>query len=239
MNIIGLTGKAGSGKDEIAKILVAKHNFVTVSFADPMKRFCMEIFHFTVEQLWGPSEKRNEPDLRYPRKDHKWEHGINCNVGDRCLCCNVLLEESLETTCCLTPRYALQTLGTEWGRNAYTRVWSTYAFEVAKTLLAYEPVDDGGINEYPDYTPWIGIQYTMQPDYTPRGVVIPDFRFQEEIADARALGGRIWHRSGAGSLTGAQARHISETTKLEYDEEIPWVEQVTDLPAIVKDLLAK
>lgn len=89
-HLIGLTGRAGSGKDTVADILVARHGFKKIALADPMKRFCQEIFGFTVEQLWGPSEKRNEPDPR-------WDG--------------------------LTPRKALQTLGTEWGRTMHPDAW--------------------------------------------------------------------------------------------------------------------
>lgn len=89
-HLIGLTGRAGSGKDTIADILVSRHGFKKIALADPMKRFCREIFGFTDEQLWGPSEKRNEPDPR-------WDG--------------------------LTPRKALQMLGTEWGRAMHPDVW--------------------------------------------------------------------------------------------------------------------
>jgi len=62
MNIIGVTGQAGSGKDEVAGRLVQKHGFAQLSLADPMKRFGLNVFGFDVIQLWGPSSARNTFD---------------------------------------------------------------------------------------------------------------------------------------------------------------------------------
>lgn len=62
MNIIGVTGQAGAGKDEVAGRLVQKHGFVQLSLADPMKRFGLNVFGFDVIQLWGPSSARNHFD---------------------------------------------------------------------------------------------------------------------------------------------------------------------------------
>lgn len=59
MRIIGITGQAGSGKDEIAGRFVKKHDYVQLSLADPMKRFGLNVFGFDVIQLWGPSSARN------------------------------------------------------------------------------------------------------------------------------------------------------------------------------------
>lgn len=59
MRIIGVTGQAGSGKDEIAGRFVKKHDYVQLSLADPMKRFGLNVFGFDVIQLWGPSSARN------------------------------------------------------------------------------------------------------------------------------------------------------------------------------------
>jgi len=72
MNIIGISGQAGSGKDTVADMLLEHEGFTKVSLADPIKRFAKEMWGFTDEQLWGGSEHRNEPDARYggltPRK---------------------------------------------------------------------------------------------------------------------------------------------------------------------------
>ena len=62
MNIIGITGPAGSGKDECAKVLVERFSFVRIALADEMKRFLARVYGWGPGRLWGPSEQRNLPD---------------------------------------------------------------------------------------------------------------------------------------------------------------------------------
>lgn len=124
----GNKGSANSGKDTVADHLVDKYGFVKVALADPMKRFLMEVFDFTEEQLWGSSEKRNEPDKRYCRTP-PWD---NTPHMDPQVVADII---GPGTEAYLTPRYALQQLGTEWGRDCYNDVWVNYALRVAKKLL--------------------------------------------------------------------------------------------------------
>jgi len=193
--IIGITGKAGSGKDTAADILVDGFGFRKISLADPMKRAVMDWFGFSHNQLWGPSEMRNAPDKRYVRVPaheepcfrtdewgHSWEKGT-AYVPDQYL----------------TPRHALQQLGTEFGRACYQDVWIDFAIRTAKRVLAGQA-----------YTPNFGLELyeSMNPA---RGVVIPDVRFANELAAIRKAGGRVFRieRQGAG-LTGVAAAHASE-----------------------------
>lgn len=78
--IIGLTGKARSGKDTAAAQLV-KGGFEHYWFSKPMKDACKSIFGWSDAHLYG--------DLK--------------EVVDKRFGCS--------------PRQALQTLGTEWGRD--------------------------------------------------------------------------------------------------------------------------
>src|ERR1051325_8980837 len=103
--IIGVCGFAGSGKDTVADEICKDPAFVKLAFADNLKRILMGLFDFSYEQLWGPSATRSEPDKRYPRKG-----GF------------------------LTPRHALQSLGTEWGRDCYENLWIDLAIKDAKRL---------------------------------------------------------------------------------------------------------
>jgi hypothetical protein len=205
VNIIGITGKAGSGKDTVADILVRKHGFVKVALADPMKEFCARLFDFSVNQLWGPSEARNAPDLRYLR-EHTWVDDVpGCQKV--CACCGHYQDNA--PRCYLTPRYALQQLGSEWGRAMFQDVWLDAALHDAACFSTGD-----------------------------RGVVIPDVRFDNELAGIRREGGRIWHRPGEGSLKETPAAaHASETAKLDCDAQIPWMDNPGQLPDVVKQLL--
>lgn len=78
-NIICFSGMAGSGKDTIADLLVSK-NYLKIALADPLKRMAHCAFDFTIDQLWGPSNFRNEIDPRYgisPRD-------VLISLGDAC-----------------------------------------------------------------------------------------------------------------------------------------------------------
>jgi hypothetical protein len=180
--VIGLCGNAGAGKDTVADHLVANHRFVKVSLADPLKRICRDVFRFSDEQLWGPSEMRNAPDSNWSRPS-----------GEP-----------------LTPRYALQRLGTEWGRDCSPDVWVRYAFGIAEDLFKGGRV----------YTQMGGVQATAT--YAPTGIVIPDVRFLNEVNAVRSMGGQVWRikRSSGPQLEGMAGLHASETELQDIDPEL-------------------
>lgn len=174
--IIGLCGPAGSGKDTIADYLVKKHGFVKMANADLLKRIVQQVFAFTDEQLWGPSEMRNAPDKRYPRK-----HGPILLTG-ACACCGLVAGDPNWTECYMTPRFALQSLGTEWGRMCFENIWvrrllglvqdlqtGRYFYDAKRGLCSWTPVGDmvGKMN-----------------------VVISDVRFLNELEAIKAAGGK-------------------------------------------------
>lgn len=51
--LIGLLGKARSGKDTSADYLIKHHKYTKTSFANPLKNACTAVFGFTDEQLYG------------------------------------------------------------------------------------------------------------------------------------------------------------------------------------------
>lgn len=65
--IIAVSGFSGVGKDEFCKPLVEKFKAVQINLADPAKRHMADVYGFTEEQLFGPSNSRNKGDLRYPK----------------------------------------------------------------------------------------------------------------------------------------------------------------------------
>jgi len=70
MKLIGLTGKAGSGKDTLASMILEHTTGTTRAFADPLRRAAKEIFGLTDQQMadrelkeqvvpyWGMSPRR-------------------------------------------------------------------------------------------------------------------------------------------------------------------------------------
>ena len=214
--IIGVSGQAGSGKDTVADFLVKNHGFVKVALADPLKRACKEFYNFTEDQLWGPSENRNKPDQRYPREQHEF--------SDRsCKVCGFKAKERKELSpvpewpqCYLTPRYALQLLGTEFGRHCYDNTWVDYTLRVAKVLLGeFEESYTEGYNAREGLHRIGNVSYQR-----PQGVVVSDVRFINEISAIKNVGGFVVrvNRSGAG-LDGSASAHRSEAEMREISDD--------------------
>lgn len=190
MEVLGLFGAAGSGKDLVADWFVEKKGFVKIAFADPMKRFAMQAFSIDFAHLWGPSEVRNEV---FP-VDHNWWINAIGKTGDACgeLVRDVLevgnrttgylklmdwltnLRRTYETQ--ISARVILQTLGTEWGRDIDESMWVRYAYQtIEKVAAGNEYTQAGGLLETELY---------MKYD----GVIIPDHRFKNEVECSQEKG---------------------------------------------------
>lgn len=212
MRIIGIMGKKNSGKDTVADFLCKHSPFVKVAMADPMKRICKQVYDFTDEQLWGESGKREEQDLRYPRL-----HSMVLKEGAmRCACCSASVEQAATTQCYLTVRYALQMLGSEWGRDCYVDTWVSLALQTALRLSM------GGC--YYDQKTGLRVVGTWVdgPEVKAKtDIVIPDVRFKNEVKAIQAAGGEVWRvqrperREKGRRETDVASQHLSET---EQDE---------------------
>jgi hypothetical protein len=82
IKLIGITGKARSGKGEAEKLIQKYYGYEVDSFAEPMRKFIIDLLG-----LRGKEEYEQLKDSPHPALGGK------------------------------TIRYALQTLGTEWGRE--------------------------------------------------------------------------------------------------------------------------
>jgi hypothetical protein len=127
MRLIGIHGAAGSGKDTTANVvlrLVAERGLrgEILAFADPLKRIAQDLWGFSDAALWGPSEKRNEPDPRWPR-DHVWDRPAWI-YGRTCARCRTAVESQACNP--LSPREALQLLGTEVARQIHPDTWTRH-----------------------------------------------------------------------------------------------------------------
>lgn len=71
--IVGISGKARSGKDTFAEMLTAELNklsyppYIMMAFAHELKTRCQAAFDLSYEQLWG--DEKEELDKRYPKPD--------------------------------------------------------------------------------------------------------------------------------------------------------------------------
>ena len=208
VNIVGISGLAGSGKDTTADYLVEHRSFAKVALADPLKRYCMNAFAFTEEQLWGPSKFRNAIDERYPREHHTWpkEYVKHPHESWYCLCCGNAWQDDHQSQCYLTPRYALQTLGTSWGRDCYSNVWIDCAIRTARDLLkaniCQAPVIYNNVLGIDQHECWDPCPY--------RGVVISDVRFKNEVDAIRKAGGTLVRVVRGTGLGGEAGKHASE-----------------------------
>ena len=201
--IICLSGLAGSGKSVVSEFLQKDGGFAAIAFADPLKTILKEVYDFSDEQLYGPSEMRSKPDERYPRRHSFNNHQI-------CLCCSLswsslsLKEQRDPPQCYLTPRYALQELGTKWGRDCYEDTWVENAFRRAKRYM--DKTD-------PIYNRETGV--TVFPPIG--GVVITDGRFLNELEASKKAGGFLVRIKRPKHID-PKWNHSSETEQLEMED---------------------
>jgi len=214
--IIGVKGSARSGKDTVAGFLAEVLGGVLVAQADPMKRFAGDVFGFSEEQLWGGAAKeavdprstdssywaQAEQRLLRVASDYLEQWGLE----GRDLSAFTLLQRWFrgleETPGRFSPRVALQTLGTEFGRAVDKDMWSSLALLTASKLL------DGGHS----YSREKGLLFTNNPP--PGWVLITDVRFRNEVLNIKAHGGwilEVINPASTGPSTVGIAGHASET----------------------------
>ncbi len=148
--LVAFTGPAGAGKSTAAQALVDQ-GWVRVKFADPLKNMLRAFYASCGINNADYIEARIEGDQK---------------------------EEPDPLLRGRTPRHAMQTLGTEWGRNCVAQdLWVSAWTQQAGTYL------DMGVS-----------------------VVVDDCRFDNEAAAVRKLGGLVVGIVGRGKvLPGAHA----------------------------------
>ncbi len=194
--ILVCCGASASGKDSLGNYLADCHNAVSIGLADPLKLMARDFFGFSDDQLFGPSERRNEQDERF-------RAGVFAGARMRALqdgCTerqewwvsklfqgNDKAQDNLGKffdDCCfricngggLSPRYVLQALGTDFARSLDKAVWSRFAIKTALKALG------GGYT----YTRAGGMVKSDNANY--KMVVIPDVRFLSELVEFKAVG---------------------------------------------------
>jgi hypothetical protein len=141
--IIGICGKASSGKDLSAEYLVNNYGYQQLSLAEPIKDLCEDLFGFTEQQLWGSSSKRNQ-DIpvnwnNVQRNIYKYGPNWLANLGHKNKIHDLyawkydLERDNPES---ISARVALQTLGTEFGRNILgENIWINNLLDRSKVCL--------------------------------------------------------------------------------------------------------
>lgn len=181
--LIGLTGLARSGKSTSAQILCAKYSFERFSFAGPIKAMLRALLL---------EAGVNESDIRVFLEGE-------------------MKEESIRALNWKSPRFAMQTLGTEWGRELLgDNLWVTLRFIKIDQLLRA-----GG------------------------SVVLDDARFPNEVDAIRERGGIIVRvvRPENGFEGTPHSKHSSETQVLTADRIILNNGSLADLENSIREII--
>lgn len=155
--IIGISGYKDSGKNAFANgIMAAVPSATAIAFADPLKEFAARVYDWPLASFESYVFKE-APDRRYVRLDKEacrdfndlidaWHSVERVAVADRPPHLRGDLHQALGLTyeeyvdwvetglVHLTPRYALQHLGTEWGRACCRETWTNYGIRRAREL---------------------------------------------------------------------------------------------------------
>jgi hypothetical protein len=142
--VLGLSGAAGSGKSSVAEYLEQRHGYRRLRFAQPLKDALRRMLQSAMLD------------------DHSIERMVEGDLKE--LPTPILMGK--------TPRHAMQTLGTEWGRNCI----------------------DGNF--------WVNVmRHTIRALPPATRVVIEDVRFENEASMVRDFGGKVIRLTGRGGLT--------------------------------------
>lgn len=231
MRIVGLSGRMGTGKDTVAEIL-NREGYVTAALADSLKQVAARLFDYDERTLFGPSYLRNAVDARAEHEDYWEKVRANIREHERALVSLFEMEHSPERILNalaeevagfyakrtdLRPRYVLQRLGTDWGRNLWDQVW------INQLALAVDSLRHGHT-----YSRFQGVLLHSErtPLDAPVGVVITDVRFPNEGETIRAWGGKVyWVDASHRIIPNAQFNHASEPP---YEVMKPYVTAVID-----------
>lgn len=180
--IIGICGKAGSGKDTVANYLVNRYSYIKICLADPLKRYVKTVFGLDSNILFGSSEERNRIFKFDKNKVKEKIYELNSNMFDADKIIEVWGEhlEKEEGSA----RVFLQLLGTEYGRNKNENMWIDYFLNVAEIVQKnwkYDYSQEKGLVES-------GRRKNLRMY---RNIVVSDVRFENEVKKIKEKG-EMW-----------------------------------------------
>jgi len=244
--IIAINGKGRSGKDTVAGIIAEEYGFTQVAFADVLKRVLQEVYGFTDEQLWGPSENRDKPDGRY-RRDGGVADGpeiVDQEVLGPVFDQYAPQEDGSNWGAYLTTRTALLKLGDAL-RDCYPHTIVDYGMRVAKKLLKshiWRYDRRRGVYTVPETREWD--EADRQEAERVKGVLFSDARLWRELEQVKIRGGHIIRITRPGAELGEEAAgHITESEMDSIpDSEFHYVlandGTLEDLPTKIAEMMA-
>lgn len=118
--IIGLSGKAGSGKDTLADVLVSEYNYTKYSFSDNLKSTLAELFELDIDIFYDRSLKDTLFDTPIMLTEDIEKKLLN--IAETQLK-QELIFPKLKTREFISPREMMQIVGTEVFRHWDTNYW--------------------------------------------------------------------------------------------------------------------
>lgn len=266
MKLVGITGQAGSGKDEIANHLVKEHGFQKVALADPIKRFGLNVFYFDVLQLWGPSSARNGFDPRYTKCEIR-SSGITFepgNVSNLNRVCDKGWADAANRLTQYAPGWIGETVQDKNKREQALKdlyVWFAslghHYSEISPRIMLQHLGTEWG-RERVSESIWVdnlvhtskkvlqGFEYDKETSFTgkkvdpPTGIVVSDVRFANELQLIKDYGGKVVRVTRQSAAKKAQqlgiSGHASEAEQAKFDENM--FDAVLANEGTIKDLYA-
>lgn len=187
MTIIGITGRAGTGKSTVSHELVRRYGFTRLAFADPLKGM-LQVFLATYGYPAAIINRLIDGDLK--------EQPCDALMGSTC-------------------RYALQTLGTEWGRDrVHAKLWLHHLGSRIDTLTAEQAqrvvIDDVRMNNEAEYLIDIGPDVEIW-EVKPQGDARrhPPAHPSERGLNPELITGTVEHNFTMGSLSVNLDEHMA------------------------------
>jgi hypothetical protein len=125
--IIGISGRARSGKDTAAEVMIKKFGFKRISFADPLKEICSQVFNIPLNYFHDNDKKDSPFPVPVLVTEAHLEILASTLANAGCIVTkdhvNELNSKGLGLSF-VSPRNMLQTVGTDLCRNIFgNSVW--------------------------------------------------------------------------------------------------------------------
>jgi hypothetical protein len=198
--LLGILGEAGTGKDEVARILVQEGRSYIIALADPMKVYCRWMFGWDPEVLWGASARRAELDERFkfPKcpecgrtEGIRDPDGLSPAIATWRVCAFCRGAISLEKLMVpVSPRYVLQHLG-DWARRFRSDAYVAFVLQRAEMVKKHcSYLADPLAVALPHQV--LEQRWKKHTVEGPLHIVINDVRMKNEIAGIHDAGGRVY-----------------------------------------------